>query len=51
VLAHRTEVQRGAAPGLLAGLPAADRERMLAAEWYIRHDTVSVAPAQSELTA
>jgi N-acetyl-1-D-myo-inositol-2-amino-2-deoxy-alpha-D-glucopyranoside deacetylase len=51
VLAHRTEVQRGAAPGLLAGLPAADRERILSTEWYIRHDTVSVAPAQSELTA
>ncbi|MEU6764083.1 PIG-L family deacetylase [Streptomyces sp. NPDC046853] len=38
VLAHRTEVERGAAPGLIAGLPAAERERMLGTEWYTRHD-------------
>ncbi|WP_328285706.1 hypothetical protein [Streptomyces sp. GQFP] len=29
VLAHRTEVERGAAPGLIAGLSAAERERLL----------------------
>lgn len=51
VLAHRSEVERGAAPGLLAGFPAAVRERFLSTEWYIRHDTVSSAPAQTELTA
>ncbi|MEV6175511.1 PIG-L deacetylase family protein [Streptomyces sp. NPDC051954] len=51
VLAHRTEVERGAAPGLLAGFPADVRERFLATEWYIRHDTVSSAPARTELTA
>ncbi|MET9965200.1 PIG-L family deacetylase [Streptomyces sp. NPDC006356] len=50
VLAHRTEVERGAAPGLLAGLPAEVRERILATEWYIRQDPVSPAPPQTELT-
>ncbi|WP_155058963.1 PIG-L family deacetylase [Streptomyces blattellae] len=51
VLAHRTEVERGAAPGLLAGFPTAVRERFLATEWYIRHETISAAPTQTELTA
>ncbi|WP_210592487.1 PIG-L deacetylase family protein [Streptomyces sp. GESEQ-35] len=50
VQAHRTEVERGAAPGLLAGFPAAVRERFLSTEWYIRQDTVSMAPAGTELT-
>lgn len=53
VLAHRTEVERGAAPGLIAGLAAADRERFLSTEWYIRHDIrhapVSTAAACTEL--
>ncbi|MCT7355169.1 PIG-L family deacetylase [Streptomyces sp. 15-116A] len=39
VLAHRSEVERGAAPGRLAGLPAAVREEILGTEWYIRYDT------------
>lgn len=51
VLAHRTEVERGAAPGLLAGFPAAVRERVLSTEWYIRHDPRSTTAAQTELTA
>lgn len=51
VLAHRTEVARGAAPGLIAGLPASDRERMLSTEWYIRHDPVAAVAAQTELMA
>ncbi|MFE9021887.1 PIG-L deacetylase family protein [Streptomyces sp. NPDC007808] len=51
VLAHRSEVERGAAPGLLAGFPAAVRERILATEWYIRHDLVPGGPHQTELTA
>lgn len=51
VLAHRTEVERGAAPGLLAGFSAAVRERILSTEWYIRHDPVFTGPAQTELTA
>lgn len=49
VLAHRTEVQRGAAPGLIAGLPAADREQFLSTEWYMRHDPKSTAAACTEL--
>lgn len=51
VLAHRTEVERGAVPGLIAGLPVSDRERMLSTEWYIRHDPVPAATAQTELMA
>lgn len=51
VLAHRTEVERGAVPGLLAGFPAAVRERILATEWYIRQDPVSHASGRTELTA
>ncbi|WP_190079341.1 PIG-L family deacetylase [Streptomyces longisporoflavus] len=37
VLAHGTEVERGAAPGLIARLPASDREALLGTEWYIHH--------------
>ncbi|MET7622488.1 PIG-L family deacetylase [Streptomyces sp. NPDC005408] len=51
VLAHHTEVERGAAPGLIAGLPPADRERVLSTEWYIRHNPRTVLSAQTELTA
>lgn len=35
VLAHRSEVERGALPGLIAGLPPEARERLFATEWYI----------------
>jgi N-acetyl-1-D-myo-inositol-2-amino-2-deoxy-alpha-D-glucopyranoside deacetylase len=49
VLAHRTEMERGAAPGLIAALPAPERERLLGTEYYIRHDPASPAPAQTEL--
>jgi len=51
VLAHRSEVERGAAPGLIVGLPASDRARLLSTEWYIRHDLCSTAATQTELTA
>ncbi|AZM57201.1 hypothetical protein DMA15_35455 [Streptomyces sp. WAC 01529] len=51
ILAHRSEVARGAAPGLIAGLPRAVRERLLSTEWYIRHDLAPAAGTQSELTA
>ncbi|MFE1880454.1 PIG-L family deacetylase [Streptomyces diastatochromogenes] len=53
VLAHRTEVERGAVPGLIAGLPQEARTRLFSTEWYIRHTPVSVStPAsQTELTA
>ena len=50
VLAHRTEVARGAAPGLIAGLSGTERERLLSTEWFIRHDPVSAMAAQTELT-
>jgi N-acetyl-1-D-myo-inositol-2-amino-2-deoxy-alpha-D-glucopyranoside deacetylase len=49
VLAHRTEVERGAAPGLIAALPGPERKRLLGTEWYIRHDLVAKAPAGTEL--
>ncbi|MFF8432051.1 PIG-L family deacetylase [Streptomyces sp. NPDC016566] len=51
VLAHRTEVERGAVPGLVAGLPREARKRLLSTEWYIRHPLVSAPAAQTELTA
>ncbi|MFE7778209.1 PIG-L deacetylase family protein [Streptomyces sp. NPDC057445] len=51
VLAHRTEVDRGAVPGLIAGLSAPHQEQLLATEWYIRHNPVATSTAQTELTA
>ncbi|MFD5683346.1 PIG-L family deacetylase [Streptomyces bacillaris] len=38
ILAHRSEVARGAAPGRIAALPPDDRHRALSTEWYIRQD-------------
>ncbi|MFJ9821532.1 PIG-L family deacetylase [Streptomyces sp. NPDC101151] len=49
VLAHRTEVERGAVPGLIAGLPQDTRELLFSTEWYIRHTPVSATAAQTEL--
>lgn len=34
ILAHRTEVERGALPGLVAGLSPDARQRLLGTEWY-----------------
>ncbi|MFF0000553.1 PIG-L family deacetylase [Streptomyces avermitilis] len=51
VLAHRTEVERGALPGLVAGLSADVRERLFATEWFIRHGPFAAAGVQTELTA
>jgi len=52
VLAHRSEVERGAGPGLLAGLPAEARERILGTEWYIRQEVISGGwTGETELTA
>jgi len=53
VLAHRTEVERGAAPGLIAALSPAEREPLLSTEWYIRHGLcpVSTVTGQTELVA
>ncbi|MFE7287651.1 PIG-L deacetylase family protein [Streptomyces noursei] len=51
VLAHRSEVERGALPGRLARMAPAERERLLATEWYVRHDLGSgSAGGQTELT-
>lgn len=36
VLAHRSEVERGAVPGLVAALPPEARGAMLATEWFLR---------------
>ncbi len=36
VLAHRSEVERGAVPGLVASLPQDARVAMLSTEWFIR---------------
>ncbi len=35
VLAHRTEVVRGALPGRIARLPPDTREKLLSTEWYV----------------
>ncbi|MFI6090465.1 PIG-L family deacetylase [Streptomyces sp. NPDC051218] len=45
VLARRTGVERGAVPGLIAGLSAAERAQLLSTEWYIRHDPGHARPA------
>lgn len=34
VLAHRSEVERGALPGLVARMPPSDRELLLGTEWF-----------------
>ncbi|MGC4980576.1 PIG-L deacetylase family protein [Streptomyces sp. DT193] len=47
VLAHRSEVERGALPGRIAALPPAGRERLLATEWFIRHELFSDSPASA----
>ncbi|MFE1314728.1 PIG-L family deacetylase [Streptomyces sp. NPDC058755] len=50
VLAHRTEVERGAVPGLIAGLSQESRERLFCTEWYIRHSLDPAPAARTELT-
>ncbi|MET8809970.1 PIG-L deacetylase family protein [Streptomyces sp. NPDC004546] len=51
VLAHRSEVERGALPGVIASLPPDARERLFATEWFIRHASIAAAADQTELTA
>jgi N-acetyl-1-D-myo-inositol-2-amino-2-deoxy-alpha-D-glucopyranoside deacetylase len=36
ILSHRSEVGRGALPGLIAGLSPAAREDLLSTEWFVR---------------
>ncbi|QLJ02317.1 PIG-L family deacetylase [Streptomyces sp. NEAU-sy36] len=50
VLAHRSEVARGALPGLIAELTPRERGRLLGTEWFIRHDLATTAPPGTELT-
>lgn len=50
VLAHRSEVERGALPGVIAGLAPDTRERLFATEWFIRHAPTTSAAPQTELT-
>ncbi|MEU7501305.1 PIG-L family deacetylase [Streptomyces griseofuscus] len=50
VLAHRSEVKRGAVPGLLARLSVPEWRRLMGTEWFIRHDLATTAPARTELT-
>ncbi|GAA3812920.1 PIG-L family deacetylase [Streptomyces coacervatus] len=37
IMAHGSEVRRGALPGRLAALPPTVRARVMSTEWYIRH--------------
>ncbi|MEV0321613.1 PIG-L deacetylase family protein [Streptomyces sp. NPDC050658] len=41
VLAHRSEVERGAVPGIVASLPPDARRRLFGTEWYARHSPAS----------
>lgn len=50
VLAHRSEVERGAVPGLLAHLSVPEWKRLMGTEWFIRQDLATTAPARTELT-
>ena len=48
VLAHRSEVQRGALPGLVAGMARDARATLLGTEWYLRAGAHSPETAGSE---
>ncbi|MCX5060608.1 MULTISPECIES: PIG-L deacetylase family protein [unclassified Streptomyces] len=41
VLAHRSEVERGALPGRLAALAPEVRARVMSTEWYVRYGAVT----------
>lgn len=49
ILAHRSEVERGALPGWLASLAPAERARLLSTEWYIRRDPHATGPIRTDL--
>lgn len=51
ILAHRSEVERGAAPGRIAALPPDVQRRILGTEWYIRRDLVLRGAAETALRA
>ncbi|MFF4506275.1 PIG-L family deacetylase [Streptomyces sp. NPDC001401] len=50
VMAHRSEVARGALPGRLAALQASERARVMSTEWYIRHGAPAPADPRSGFT-
>ncbi|MFE7459117.1 MULTISPECIES: PIG-L family deacetylase [unclassified Streptomyces] len=49
ILAHRSEVVRGAAPGRIAALSPDDQHRALSTEWYIRQELASRGAADTAL--
>ncbi|MFD3969885.1 PIG-L family deacetylase [Streptomyces cyaneofuscatus] len=51
ILAHRSEVARGAAPGRIAALPPDVQHQVLRTEWYIRQDLALRGAADTSLTA
>jgi N-acetyl-1-D-myo-inositol-2-amino-2-deoxy-alpha-D-glucopyranoside deacetylase len=44
ILSHRSEVQRGALPGLVASLAPSARTELLSTEWYLRWDLAASGP-------
>ncbi|MBN0042559.1 PIG-L family deacetylase [Streptomyces actuosus] len=48
ILAHRSEVERGALPGVIAGLSPEARRRLFGTEWYICHALTAGHPAVPE---
>jgi N-acetyl-1-D-myo-inositol-2-amino-2-deoxy-alpha-D-glucopyranoside deacetylase len=46
ILAHRTEVERGAVPGLVAAAAPEARAALLSTEWFIRWDPFAPVPAR-----
>jgi len=50
VLAHRSEVERGALPGRLAALSPGERAGLMSTEWYVRHGAASPAAPLTDLT-
>ncbi|MFE9301120.1 PIG-L family deacetylase [Streptomyces sp. NPDC006856] len=51
ILAHRSEVERGAAPGRIAALTPAVRREVLGTEWYIRESLARRGGSATELSA
>ncbi|WP_432111945.1 PIG-L family deacetylase [Streptomyces sp. YPW6] len=51
ILAHRSEVERGAAPGRIATLTPAVRREVLGTEWYIRESLARRGGSATELSA
>ncbi|RFU84165.1 hypothetical protein DY218_24295 [Streptomyces triticagri] len=51
ILAHRSEVARGAAPGILAAMPEPERAAFLSTEYFVRHDLAPGSHRTTELSA